>query len=384
MPPADGLTERLEETLLAFSVTLRAGGVDANLHRIELLFLALRQFVTPGLDTLYRCGRLTLCSCHDDLPIYDAIFRDFFLRMPQVGEAPVVPPAPPQLRPGSAQARHRGLDDEQEEEVEIGAATDQELLRHRSIAGLTAEERAQIYTLIARLRGQVAMRGSRRFQPHARDRLDVRRTIRSALAHAGEPDRLYRLTQRPRPRRRIVLIDVSGSMAPFAGGMLRFGYAAHRCAPRATEVFTFGTRLTRITPFIRGGDPDQAIIAASNAIPDWSGGTRIGDQVKAFLDLWGHRGMARGAVVVIASDGWERGPPDLLQEQMQRLRRLAHHIIWANPHKSAPGFAPLTAGMQAAMPFLDDFVGGSSAAEMDLLMRRMSAEPGTGRPATRQ
>ena len=367
MPEAACLTE----TLLAFTVALRDAGVDANLHRIELLFLALRQFALPGLDILYRCGRITLCTCQDDLPIYEAVFADFFVRLPQIGDAPAPPPPPPQLRPGSAQVRHRGLEDEQEEEVELGAATDQELLRNRSIAGLTAEERDQIHALIARLRGQVAMRTSRRFQPDIRHRLDVRRTIRSALAHAGEPERLFRRTRRQRPRRRIVLVDISGSMTPFAGGLLRFGYAAYRCAPRATAVFTFGTRLTRITPLLRSGDPDQAIIAVSNAIPDWSGGTRIGDQVKAFLDLWGHRGMARGAIVVIASDGWERGTPDLLRAQMQRLRRLAHRIIWVNPHKSTPDFAPLTGGMQAALPYLDDFVGGSSANELDQLMCRM-------------
>jgi uncharacterized protein with von Willebrand factor type A (vWA) domain len=361
----------MDETLLGFAARLRDAGVDANLHRLDLLYAALRQFAEPGLETLYRCGRLTLCTGQDDLPVYDAVFDAVFRRLPQIGDAPP-PPVVPALRPGAVRRQEaKPGEEEREEDVTVGAATDAEVLRHRNFVGLTPDERAQIHALILRLRAGIAMRPSRRFKPDTRSRLDVKRTVRAALALAGEPDRLYWRRRRMRPRRRILLIDVSGSMAPFAGGLLRFGYAATACAPRCTEVFTFGTRLTRVTPHLRHGDPEQAILAASQAIPDWSGGTRMGEQLRAFIDLWGRRGMARGAVVVIASDGWERGTPDLLREQMERLKRLAHTVIWANPHKSTPGFAPLTAGMQAALPFLDAFVGGSSAAELERLMRVM-------------
>jgi uncharacterized protein len=193
------------------------------------------------------------------------------------------------------------------------------------------------------------------------------------MVHAGDPDRLHLRVRRTRPRKRVLLLDISGSMAPYSGGLLNFGYAAHRCAPQQTEVFTIGTRLTRITQYLRSRDPELAMVGASRAILDWSGGTRIGDQLKTFLDLWGQRGMARGAIVVIASDGWERGNTAVLAEQVRRLSNLAERIIWANPHKSTPGFEPLTRGMQAALPYIDQLVAGSTANEFARLLDLLGA-----------
>jgi uncharacterized protein with von Willebrand factor type A (vWA) domain len=149
-------------------------------------------------------------------------------------------------------------------------------------------------------------------------------------------------------------------MAPYADVLLRFAHAAVRVAPASTEAFTVGTRLTRVTRQLRLRDPELALRAAGAAVPDWSGGTRLGEALRAFLDRWGQRGTARGAVVVIASDGWERGDAALLGEQMARLARLAHTVVWVNPHKGKSGFAPLTAGMMAALPHLDDLVSGHS------------------------
>jgi uncharacterized protein with von Willebrand factor type A (vWA) domain len=147
-------------------------------------------------------------------------------------------------------------------------------------------------------------------------------------------------------------------MSPYADVLLRFAHAAVRVSPTATEAFTIGTRLTRITRQLRQRDAEDALAAASRAIPDWSGGTRIGESLQAFLDLWGQRGTARRAVVVIASDGWERGDATLLGEQMARLARLAHHVVWVNPHRGKAGFAPVTAGMSAALPHVDELVAG--------------------------
>jgi uncharacterized protein len=169
---------------------------------------------------------------------------------------------------------------------------------------------------------------------------------------------------RHKPRRLVLLIDVSGSMAPYADALLRFAHAAVRTAPVTTEVFTIGTRLTRITRQLRQRDPEHALNAAGTAIPDWSGGTRIGDVLRAFLDLWGQRGTARRAVVVVFSDGWERGDAALLGEQMARLARLAHRVVWVNPHKGKDGFAPATAGMIAALPYLDELIAGHSLAAL--------------------
>jgi len=160
----------------------------------------------------------------------------------------------------------------------------------------------------------------------------------------------------------VVLVDVSGSMSPYSDALLRFAHVAVRARPGTTEVFTIGTRLTRLTRELRLRDPDKALAAGGQAIPDWSGGTRLGEVLKAFLDRWGQRGTARGAIVVICSDGWERGGTDLLAEQMGRLQRLAHAVVWVNPHKGRVGYEPLTGGMQAALPSIDHFVAGHSLA----------------------
>ena len=178
------------------------------------------------------------------------------------------------------------------------------------------------------------------------------------LRDGGEPGALRYERKRDRPRRLVLLLDVSGSMSPYADVLLRFAHAAVRVAPNSTEVFTVSTRLTRITRQLRLRDPEQALAAAGGAVPDWSGGTRLGESLRAFLDLWGQRGTARRAVVVLASDGWERGDAGLLGEQMGRLARLAYKLIWVNPHRGKEGFAPATAGMTAALPHLDELLAG--------------------------
>ena len=163
-----------------------------------------------------------------------------------------------------------------------------------------------------------------------------------------------------------MLVDVSGSMSSYADSLLRL---AHRWSVGRTnvEVFTMGTRLTHVTRAMRQRDPERALIAAGDVVPDWSGGTRLGESLKAFLDRWGQRGMARGAVVVIFSDGWERGGVDLLDEQMRRLRSLAHRVVWVNPHRGKAGYQPIQQGIVAALPHCDDLVAGHSLRTFDAL-----------------
>jgi uncharacterized protein with von Willebrand factor type A (vWA) domain len=166
----------------------------------------------------------------------------------------------------------------------------------------------------------------------------------------------------------VLLVDVSGSMNAYADALLRFAHtASHRLRGPSTEVFTLGTRLTRVTREMAHRDADATLLGIAETVPDWSGGTRLGELMKRFLDEWGQRGMARGAVVVILSDGWERGDAELLGEQMARLHRLAHRVVWANPRAGRPGFAPLAAGMAAALPHVDDFVSGHSLAALERL-----------------
>jgi uncharacterized protein with von Willebrand factor type A (vWA) domain len=186
----------------------------------------------------------------------------------------------------------------------------------------------------------------------------------------------------------VLLVDVSGSMAPYGDALLRFAHAAgharasnHRHPP--VEVFTIGTRLTRVTAELGRRDPDEALAAAAAAIPDWSGGTRLGELLARFLDGWGQRGLARGAIVVVLSDGWERGDATLLGEQMARLHRLAARVVWANPLKTRPGYAPLAAGMAAALPHVDEFVEGHSLAALEQLAAVVAGTSGTARPGRR-
>jgi uncharacterized protein with von Willebrand factor type A (vWA) domain len=237
-------------------------------------------------------------------------------------------------------------------------ASRREVLRHKDVTTLSAAERAEVRRLLARLKPRVGRRRTRRYGPASRGTVDLERTVRRMLRDGGEPSRLARRARRRKPRRLVLLADVSGSMEPYADALLRFAHAAVRAAPFNVEVFTLGTRLTRVTRELRHRDPDTALRTAGAAIPDWSGGTRLGESLRAFLDLWGQRGTARRAVVVVASDGWERGDATLLGEQMQRLARLAHAVVWVNPHRGKEGFAPVTAGMSAALPHLDELLAG--------------------------
>jgi hypothetical protein len=266
-------------------------------------------------------------------------------------------------------AGDNGANGERPEQVMALSASPAEVLRQRDVAVLSAMERAEVRRMVALLAPGTAPRQSRRYRPSPRGAVDTARTVRGMLRHGGEAGRLARRDRRRKPRRLVLLLDVSGSMAPYADALLRFGHAAVRRRPALTEVFTLGTRLTRISRALRHRDPDAALRAAGACIPDWHGGTRLADSLKAFLDRWGQRGTARGAVVVLCSDGWERGDPGQLAVSMERLSRLAYRVVWVNPHRGKPGYEPLAAGMAAALPHLDEFIAGHSLAALEELVR---------------
>ena len=236
-----------------------------------------------------------------------------------------------------------------------------EILRQKDFAEWTDAELAESQRLMRQLRFVGSPRRSLRLTPTpcSGSRLDLRRTVRSALAADGEPIRQHFRRRSSRPRRLVLLLDVSGSMEPYARALIRFAHAAVAGRQRV-EVFAVGTRLTRITRELARRDVDEAIDRAADAVTDWSGGTRLGEGLRRFNRDWGQRGMARGAIVVILSDGWDRGDPEALGEQMQRLQRLTHRLVWVNPLKVTPGYAPLARGMAAALPFVDEFVEGHS------------------------
>jgi uncharacterized protein len=370
------VTTRVEgatlRALVGFARTLRASGVDAGPDRLHAMIGALDHLdVARGRD-VYWAGRLTLCSTPDDLARYDRAFAAWF-----GGEvAPRTRPADvlEQVRPVAIPAT--GVEGSADGDLDPRAATASrvEILRHRDLAKLQPGERAQVARLIAAIDPLGPARRARRMRPARRGPLDPRRTVRAMLKRAGEPARLERRDRRERPRRVVLLVDVSGSMQPYADAMLRFAHALARQRP-GTEVFTLGTRLTRVSRPARFPDMDAALAGMAQQIPDWSGGTRLGEMLKAFLDGWGQRGVARGAVVVVASDGWERGDSTLLGEQMARLHRLAHRVVWANPHAGKAGFAPMTAGMLAALPYVDAFMAGHSVAALERLATVVAGGP---------
>ncbi|WP_443055993.1 vWA domain-containing protein [Streptomyces sp. IBSBF 3136] len=357
-----------DAALVGFVRALRAAGLDASSERLYAFLRAVDQVRTGVRADVYWAGRATLCAGHDDLERYERVFAAYFGATGGSGARAVPAAAPPRLGLAAREARGAPREpgaDEPSGPPTATLASSAEVLRHRDVAELDPAERAQLHRLLVAfaLRGQT--RRSARRRPARRGDVDPRRTVRELLRRGGEPARLRRHARVPRPRRVVLLVDVSGSMAPYADALLRFAHAAVRGG--RTEVFTIGTRLTRVTRELAHRDPDLAMTALAAAVPDWRGGTRLGELLREFLNRWGQRGMARGAVVVLLSDGWERGDPELLGAQMRRLHALAHQVVWANPRKARPGYAPLAAGMAAALPSVDAFVEGHSLAALERL-----------------
>lgn len=361
VPSAIGEGEDLVAVMTGFARTLRAAGVPADHERTQGLLRALSHLDASRPGDVYWAGRVTLCASADDLPRYDRVFRAYFggLRAGRARAAAVTvtrhTAARPEVRP------ERGEGGEPPALASTASAT--EVLRTRDVAGMTAAELAEAHRLLALLRAGRQRRESRRFRPSRRGRLDGGATIRETLRRGGEIAGLRYRAHRTRPRKVVLLVDVSGSMTPYADTLLRLAHALVRSEPGATEVFSAGTRLTRLTAELRHRDPENAMKAVSRAIPDWSGGTRLGEELRRLLAL----NDAAGAVVVITSDGWERGDVSLLGAEMARLSRTAHRVIWMNPHKGREGYRPLTAGMRAALPHIDDFVAGHSLAAFEEL-----------------
>jgi len=355
-------------TVVGLARTLRSAGVGASPDRVQAMVTALAALCPASRADVYWAGRLTLCATHDDIEVYGRVFAAYFGDRP---DSPAGSPAGSRAQLRLVAAGDTGAEPAEESEQAAGPmaalASRADVLRHRDIATLTPAERAELAAILAAFRRPGELRRSRRLVPAPRGRVDPARTMRQLLRSGGEPALMRYRARRERPRRVVLLVDVSGSMAPYAAALLRFAHAALRGSGVPTEVFTVGTRLTRVTREMAHREPDLAMAEIARAIPDWHGGTRLGDLVKEFLDRWGQRGLARGAVVVVLSDGWERGDASLLGTQMARLHRLAHRVVWANPLKARPGYAPLTAGMAAALPHVDQFVAGHSLGALEQL-----------------
>jgi uncharacterized protein len=376
-PDTEG-ADRTVTGLVGFARALRYSGMACGPDRVQAFLAATEHVGLADRVEVYWAGRLTLCSDPDDVPRFDAAFRYWF------GGGEIVAAEDPPLAP--RQARTAALDDPDTDSAEGGesnpiavAASAVEVLRRRDLSELSVGEREHLRRLLATLRLDPPSRPALRFKTSRRGPLDPRLTLRELLRTGGEPLRLPRRRRASRARRVVLLIDVSGSMSPYADSLLRFAHVVVRQAPMSTEVFTLGTRMTRVSKQLRQRDPEHALTTASRAVPDFSGGTRLGETLRLFLDRWGQRGLARGSVVVVFSDGWERGGADVLAEQMHRLHRLARAVIWANPHAGRSGYEPVQSGIVAALPYVDRLVAGHSLGSLQELwswVQRLSGSPG--------
>ncbi|MSY71072.1 MAG: VWA domain-containing protein [Actinobacteria bacterium] len=335
-----------------------------------LLFVdALQKVGIATRDAVYWAGRATLVRRPEDIPLYDRVFDALWMRRRYESRDE-----------GDVEHLTIATDDDNDDEPDAPEGDDQgddvitvrfsttEVLAHKDFAEYTAAELAEARQLMSRMHLVGSPRRSRRRvrSKRTRGRPDLRRTVRAAIRSGGEP--IHRSFTEPgqRPRRLVLLLDVSGSMEAYSRALVRFVHAAV-VGRTKVEAFALGTRLTRITRELSTRDPDAAIHRAADRVVDWSGGTRLGDGLRQFNDEWGQRGMARGAIVVILSDGWDRGEPAVMAEQMARLSRVAHKVVWVNPLKASPGYAPLAQGMAAALPYIHSFIEGHSLDSLEQL-----------------
>jgi uncharacterized protein len=396
----------------ALSRRLHAAGVPMTAERAARFAEALTLVKPITRRRLYWTARAVLVSDSSQVSAFDSVFFSVFgarrdRDQPGPDDMQSVPsPADQRPRshrtsnplgsvalPASAASMAPSRDHERQSSRELAvpmAASEEELLRDKRFDALEPDELAALYRLMTRLRVATPLRRTRRARRHHHgERIDMRRTLRASMRTGGDPIRLARRRRRVVRRRVVMLCDISGSMEPYARAYLQFltsaagsgvGRAGARASGGGPEAFVFATRLTRVTRALASRSPERAIQRAAAAAPDWSSGTRIGDALKTFNDRHGRRGMARGAVIVILSDGWERGAPELVGREMERLARLAYRIVWVNPRVAASGFLPRTGGMAAALPHCDALVSGHTLRALGEVAEAIGAQRGALAP----
>jgi len=378
-PEADVL-----ERLIGFGRALRGRGLPVGTGRIVTFCRSAGALGLRNRDDLYWAGRASLISRPEDVETFDAEFDDWFGTGIHLDLNLPAPPNVDGLEEVEKALSEQALDDhvvarewhEADEQAETDGdasirivASAAEMLRDKSFADLTDEERERVTRLIRKLAIKLPTRHTRRYRPApSGPRFDVRNTLRRSLRTQGEPFHRAWRDRRRRARPLVLILDISGSMAPYSRALMQFAFAA-MAAGRKVEVFCFGTRLTRVTRTLRTKDPDRALREIGNLVQDWEGGTRIGGSLKDLVDGWSQRASIRGSVAVICSDGLERGEPDLLRHQMAKLRRLVHKIVWVNPLKGSPHYEPLARGMAAALPSIDEFLPGHNLESLEELSR---------------
>ena len=385
-PPVETSLElRGIERLVGFGRLLRARDLPVGTGRILAFCRAVAALGRFDRDSLYLAGRLTMVARKQDFAVYDDAFQQWFpqardrLLAELAGWTPRAREADQEidLLVGEALSEEEadaGESDEVEERVTVGlVASGAEVLRAKSFEDLSEAERHDADAAIRRLAVMLPLRRARRYRAAPRGRrFDLRRTVRASLRTQGEPFRRAWRNRRSKRRPLVLLLDVSGSMSSYSRALLQFGFAAVR-AGQSVEVFAFGTRLTRLTRSLRRSEPDVAMRQVADSVIDWEGGTRIGASLKELLDRYGQQAWMRGSVVVLCSDGLERGDPVVLAAQMARLGRVAHRLVWVNPLKGSPRYQPLARGMAAALPHVDSFLPGHNLQSLESLCEVLSS-----------
>ena len=399
--PLDGARLDVASLAAGLGTALHAAGLPVGPDRSERLARAVTVMGARTITELRACALATLVSDPSQMGTFERVWSALFGTPAPLQEllASAEVPARPADQDGGPPARHQGDPGRWPSGLQVSAtgaadgngddplselpavhrvASAAERLRERDFTQLSAAELRQLVTLMREMTLSVPLRRTRRYRgARAGKRPDLRATLREARRSGGEPIKLSRRAPRARPRRLVVLCDISGSMESYARALLMLMYCLNggqlRGGQSRPEVFSFATRLTRLTPALAAASPDTMLAKAGEAAPDWSGGTRIGAALKEFNDRYGCRGMARGAVVLIISDGWETGEPALLGEQMARLSRVAHRIVWANPRTQSPRYSPEVGGMAAAWPYCDAVVSAHNVDALDELLEALRA-----------
>ncbi len=353
---------RLLDKAVEFCDALRQAGLNVSLTSTQLFAQSLGEIDLSNPCEMYWASHACLVERPEDIALFNQVFVSFWQATNAMHELPT-PANPitlalddPEQLPDDDHDNESQQNTNPAETITLRYCAT-ETLGEKNFADYTDEELVTSRILMQSIKLIRPTRRSRRRVASSKGVFDMRRTVQRTLRSVGEPAEIARTKMGNRPRRLVLLLDVSGSMEPYARVLIGF---VHTCVTTraGVEAFALGTRLTRLTRELSERDPDKALLAASQSVHDWSGGTRLGDNLGHFNDHWGCRGMARGATVVILSDGWDRGEPAQIASQMQRLSKVAHRLVWVNPLKASPGYAPLAQAMAAALPYIDNFVAG--------------------------
>lgn len=371
--------------LLLFGRVLRRLGLDVNPGRMMDLVSALDHIEIGRKADFFHAARTLLVHEREDLPLFDEAFELFWRKPSESWEVEWQgltrrrrPSGPIVTHPPLKEAASQTIDPaststEPLTVVEITRTySDRELLRHKNFAEMNAEESEAVKQMMSHLLWKISERRTRRKRPGKGNLIDLRRTLRRSLRSEGEIFSWSYREPKLKPRPLVVIADISGSMERYTRLLLHFIYGMKAALSQPVEAFVFSTRLTRITRPLQARDLDLALKDVGELVHDWAGGTRIGESLKAFNFAWGRRVLGRGAVVLIISDGWDRGDVDLLGREMARLKRNCHRLIWLNPLLGAPDYEPLTRGIQAALPNIDNFLPVHNLASLEDLANRLA------------